>query len=118
MATRKPKKSSAVIDEPEEAVEVGVEAVDDSDDEESSDYSASSEFDSDTDSDDDGPSAAAASDDHLVDYSVKSREMARQTLNDQIAEFLARGGQINHIDNNVTADPPRKPTSNYGSRPI
>lgn len=118
MATRKPKKSSAVIDEPEDAVEVGVEAVDDSDEEESSEYSAASDFDSDTDSDDDSPVSAAVADDHLVDYSVKSREMARQTLNDQIAEFLAKGGQINHIDNNVTADPPRKPTSNYGSRPI
>ena len=117
MATRKPKKSSAIVDEPEDAVEIGVEATDDSEDDDSPDVSASSDFDSDSD-DDDSSSSSVQLDDHMVDYSVKSREMARQTLNEQIAAFLAKGGQINHIDNNVTADPPRKPTSNYGSRPI
>lgn len=117
MATKKPKKSSAIIDEPEDAVEIGVDAADDSDEDDSSDLSASSDFDSDSD-DDDSSASVSPLDDHMVDYSVKSREMARQTLNEQIAAFLAKGGQINHIENNVTADPPRKPTSNYGSRPI
>ena len=46
----------------------------------------------------------------------------RQRLRDQVASeveaFLAQGGGITTIDNNVRADPPKKPESNYGSRPI
>lgn len=47
---------------------------------------------------------------------------ARQKLRDQLArdmeEFLKRGGQIQQIADNVRADPPRKPASDYGSAPI
>lgn len=112
---RKAKTSDTAVKEPDEVLENDtVEAADDDSDDES--YSAASSSDYDGDSDDD--SSSASSDDHLVDYSVKSRETARAALNAQIEEFLARGGKINLIDNNVTADPPRKPTSNYGSRPI
>ncbi|AMX01317.1 hypothetical protein [Microbulbifer thermotolerans] len=50
--------------------------------------------------------------------SVTSRERARSQLNTDIEEFLARGGAINEIDPDVTADPPRKPQPKYGSRPI
>ena len=115
MATRKPQKSKSVVDDAEDLIEPGLEAADDSDDEETDDgVSASADF----DGDDEGDSNAPTSDDHLVDYSVKSREATRAALNAQIEEFLTRGGKISHVDNNVTADPPRKPTSNYGSRPI
>lgn len=104
--------ASAPADEPEELLESEeLEAADD--EEESEEYTAAS-----SDYDDDSGPAVAAVDDHLVDYSVKSREATRAALNAQIEEFLSRGGRINQVDNNVTADPPRKPTSNYGSRPI
>lgn len=113
---RKAKKTDTAVQEPEELLDNDtVEAAEDDSDEDDS-YSASSSSDYEGDSDDE--SSSASSDDHLVDYSVKSRETARAALNSQIEEFLARGGKINLIDNNVTADPPRKPTSNYGSRPI
>jgi hypothetical protein len=54
----------------------------------------------------------------IEDFSIASRQKAREELEAQIAEFLARGGKINHVDPNVTADPPKKPTSDYGGRPI
>lgn len=49
---------------------------------------------------------------------VASRQAQRDEMERQIAEFLARGGKISQIEPNVTADPPRKPDSDYGSRPI
>ncbi len=49
---------------------------------------------------------------------VASRQALRDEMDRQVAEFLARGGQIQQVDPNVTADPPRKPESDYGSRPI
>ncbi|UTA48070.1 hypothetical protein L1F30_00680 [Simiduia sp. 21SJ11W-1] len=110
---KKQTKKSKVVDEPLEQEDVMDAAADsDDDDEDDTRSSAAASFDSDDDDD------SAASDDHLVDYSVRSREATRAALNAQIEEFLARGGKINHVDNNVTADPPKKPTSNYGSRPI
>lgn len=54
----------------------------------------------------------------IEDFSIASRQKAREELEAQIAEFLARGGKINQVDPNVTADPPKKPTSDYGGRPI
>lgn len=47
-----------------------------------------------------------------------SKAKARAELEDQVAAFLAKGGQINYVDSDVLADPPKKPTSNYGSQPI
>jgi hypothetical protein len=35
-----------------------------------------------------------------------------------VAEFLARGGRIQEVEADITADPPRNPTSDDGSRPI
>jgi len=49
---------------------------------------------------------------------VASRQKQRDEMSKEIEEFLARGGRISHIEPNVTADPPRKPDSDYGSRPI
>jgi hypothetical protein len=66
-----------------------------------------------------GSSTAKADEiDALEDFSIASRQKARDELEAQIAEFLARGGKINQIEPNVTADPPKKPTSDYGGRPI
>jgi hypothetical protein len=65
------------------------------------------------------PGKAAADEiEALEDFSIASRQKARDELESQIAEFLARGGKINQVEPNVTADPPKKPTSDYGGRPI
>lgn len=53
-----------------------------------------------------------------VHRSLASRQKLRNQVDDQVAAFLSQGGSINEIEANVMADPPRKPTSNYGSRPI
>lgn len=53
-----------------------------------------------------------------VHRSIASRQKLRNQVDDQVAAFLSEGGAINEIEANVMADPPRKPTSNYGSRPI
>ncbi|MDG1292708.1 MAG: hypothetical protein P8O99_01205 [Pseudomonadales bacterium] len=47
-----------------------------------------------------------------------SRERVRSVLDDEVAKFLNGGGKINNVAANVMGDPPRKPESNYGSRPI
>lgn len=49
---------------------------------------------------------------------VASRERVRSSLQSEIEAFLSGGGQIAEIEPNVMADPPKKPESNYGSRPI
>ncbi len=49
---------------------------------------------------------------------VSSKESLRRQLEEEMARFLAQGGQIKEIPPDVTADPPQKPVSNYGSKPI
>jgi len=46
------------------------------------------------------------------------RNNVRQQLNSDVAEFLSRGGAVSEIEDNVRADPPKKPAMNYGSAPI
>ena len=53
-----------------------------------------------------------------IDSSLAAKNREREELQRQIEEFLSRGGTINQVDANVCADPPQKPSSNYGSRPI
>jgi len=50
--------------------------------------------------------------------SLASRKKLRDKVDNEVEKFLNSGGAINEIEANVMADPPRKPTSNYGSRPI
>jgi len=50
--------------------------------------------------------------------SIASRKKLRNKMNGDVEAFLQNGGSINQVEPNVMADPPRKPTSNYGSRPI
>jgi len=50
--------------------------------------------------------------------SIASRQKLRSKMDNEVEAFLKAGGSINEIEPNVMADPPRKPTSNYGSRPI
>jgi len=59
---------------------------------------------------------------HTEDLPNSATIAERQRQRDQVAAeidaFLAQGGGITNIDDNVRADPPKKPESNYGSRPI
>ncbi|MEH3022104.1 MAG: hypothetical protein PGN19_05100 [Pseudomonas oryzihabitans] len=50
--------------------------------------------------------------------SVEAKQRERDALERAMQEFLARGGKVQEIDANVVADPPKKPDSKYGSRPI
>lgn len=61
---------------------------------------------------------SSAKDAGIDDHSLTSRQRQRAELDDQVEVFLARGGEINHVQAHVTADPPKKPGSRYGSRPI
>ncbi|MDP2226878.1 MAG: hypothetical protein Q8J78_05330 [Moraxellaceae bacterium] len=49
---------------------------------------------------------------------VSSKEALRRQLEEEMERFLARGGRIQEIPPDVTTDPPQKPVSNYGSKPI
>lgn len=46
------------------------------------------------------------------------RESVRDQLTSDVEAFLKGGGQVQKIDDNVRADPPKKPSMNYGSAPI
>lgn len=63
-------------------------------------------------------SSAKAAVEIIDDFTIAARQRARDELDDQIAAFLARGGQILEVPANVTADPPKKPSPDYGGRPI
>ncbi len=90
-----------------------------------------SDYDDDNDNDvvssDDGPSPSNRSNDSDSstitfddgrDRTLSSREAERRQLQEDMAKYLNSGGKIQEIERNVRRDPPRKPESNYGSRPI
>ncbi|RHW20632.1 hypothetical protein [Pseudomonas jilinensis] len=76
--------------------------------------------------DDDEPVASASSkgrkkaaeEDELEGASLEAKAREREMLARQIEEFMARGGKVQEIGDNVVSDPPKKPDSKYGSRPI
>lgn len=51
-------------------------------------------------------------------HTIQSRQGLRQQLEEDVEAFLEAGGRIEEIDMHVTADPPTKPVSRYGGRPI
>ncbi|MEX1033933.1 MAG: hypothetical protein WDZ30_11280 [Cellvibrionaceae bacterium] len=57
-------------------------------------------------------------DDRPEDRTPTSRSQIRDQVSDAIQAYLSEGGRINEIEPNVMADPPRKPATSYGSRPI
>jgi len=57
-------------------------------------------------------------DDNAETRTVATRGRVRSKVETEIEEFLKNGGSIESIDANVMTDPPRKPTSDYGSQPI
>ena len=50
--------------------------------------------------------------------SVEAKQKERDALARAMEEFLSRGGKVQEGGANVVADPPKKPDSKYGSRPI
>lgn len=56
--------------------------------------------------------------DEAETLSVSSKEALRRQLEEEMERFLAKGGKVQEIPPDVTADPPQKPVSNYGSKPI
>ena len=53
-----------------------------------------------------------------LESTANRKNAERDELNKQVEAFLSSGGKIDIIEPNVLADPPKKPTSNYGSQPI
>ena len=49
---------------------------------------------------------------------VESRRRLREMLANQIEEFLSKGGTIETVPSDIVTNPPKRPESNYGSRPI
>ncbi|WP_235015359.1 hypothetical protein [Oceanicoccus sp. KOV_DT_Chl] len=49
---------------------------------------------------------------------LASRKRLHEKMSADIEAFLSRGGKIDQVDRNVMADPPKKPISHYGQRPI
>ncbi|WP_426415162.1 hypothetical protein [Aestuariirhabdus sp. LZHN29] len=49
---------------------------------------------------------------------LESQRKLHETLEQQVAQFLANGGTITEVESSIASDPPRKPVSRYGSRPI
>lgn len=52
------------------------------------------------------------------DRSISSREAERLELEQAMLKFLDDGGSVKKIERDLRMDPPRRPESNYGSRPI
>ncbi|MCQ4312478.1 hypothetical protein D7241_09385 [Stutzerimonas sp. VN223-3] len=50
--------------------------------------------------------------------SLEAKQRERDELARAMEEFLSRGGRVQEVEPNVVADPPKKPDSKYGSRPI
>ena len=49
---------------------------------------------------------------------IAERKRQREEMAAEIEAFLAKGGEVTPVERNKRADPPKKPESNYGSRPI
>lgn len=54
----------------------------------------------------------------MDEFSIAARQRLRDELNAQVEAFLARGGKISEVPPTFSADPPKKPTPDYGGRPI
>ena len=49
---------------------------------------------------------------------VSSKEAERRQLEEEMERFLAAGGKIRQIPAEERSDPPKRPRSSYGSKPI
>ncbi|AQQ66389.1 hypothetical protein Mag101_01040 [Microbulbifer agarilyticus] len=68
--------------------------------------------------DDQSSARTKDNEDFAEERTLSSRQRARSQLSAEVEAFLARGGAIDEVEPDVTADPPRKPQPKYGSRPI
>lgn len=64
------------------------------------------------------PAPSRADIDEAETLTVSSKDALRRQLEEEMERFLAKGGKVQEIPPDVTADPPQKPVSNYGSKPI
>ena len=64
--------------------------------------------------------AAAQGEEFIVDsvLAVANKELERQQIQSEVEAFLAAGGQIHLVADDLLADPPKRPQSAYGSQPI
>ena len=63
--------------------------------------------------------AAQEKADEVTEYrTIASRMKIRDKVAEDIEAYLNKGGSIVEVAPDVTADPPRKPESNYGARAI
>jgi hypothetical protein len=90
----------------------------DDDVEEEAEESAEEELSADASPASETPAPRTADLDDAETLTVSSKEALRRQLEEEMARFLAQGGQVKEIPPDVTADPPQKPVSNYGSKPI
>ncbi len=49
---------------------------------------------------------------------LADREALRSQMASEVEAFLKAGGKVEQVERGKRADPPRKPESQYGSRPI
>lgn len=61
---------------------------------------------------------SSESTDEMLVSSAEEKEKLRLAMAAEVEAFLSRGGKIQEVGVNVMADPPRKPQTSYGSRPI
>lgn len=99
-------------------VDETADSVDDETDEEEIEVDAEAE-DGKAAASSDGASPAPRSD--IADaetLTVSSKEALRRQLEEEMERFLAKGGKVQEIAPDVVTDPPHKPVSHYGSKPI
>ncbi len=49
---------------------------------------------------------------------LADREALRSKMASEVEDYLKAGGKVEQVERGKRADPPRKPESQYGSRPI
>jgi len=49
---------------------------------------------------------------------INAKQTIRTQLETDMAAFLSKGGAIQKVDANVSADPPSKPSAKYGGQAI
>jgi hypothetical protein len=95
----------------EEAEEIDADAAVDDDDEAVTEEEAD-------EAEEEEPAVAARSEkktpETVLVHSPAAKEATRQRLASDVEAFLKRGGSIESVPQDVRADPPKKPESNYG----
>lgn len=53
-----------------------------------------------------------------LNHTPETRKSMREQMASEVEAFLKAGGRVQVVEEGERADPPRKPESQYGSRPI